>query len=263
MKNKILLTAAILLLMSLETPANEIQVRTFDELINSQPVSGDTIEFAGDMTSDATIGQNFYNLDITFEGNNYSINGGSVFGGFVLNEDSFFNHVRILNCKGQEYNRSNFAGAIYNSGGNLNIEESAFSGNFTDAAGFNFGVGGAVYNLNGGTININKTLFEDNYSNGASSYGGAIANGYQQGATAEMTISDSIFNNNYAYGSLIPHGGAIYNNGNLTVSNTLFNGNYAEGPQGTYSYGGAFTNEGTGKIENSSFSNNYIKVSRR
>ena len=247
--------------MSLETHANEIQVRTFDELINSQPVSGDTIEFAGDMTSDATIGQNFYNLDITFEGNNHSINGGSVFGGFVLNEDSFFNHVRILNCKGQEYNRSNFAGAIYNSGGNLNIEESAFSGNFTDAAGFNFGVGGAVYNLNGGTSNINKTLFEDNYSNGASSYGGAVANGYQQGATAEMTISDSIFNNNYAYGSLIPHGGAIYNNGNLTVSNTLFNGNYAEGPQDAYSYGGAFTNEGTGKIENSSFSNNYIKVS--
>ena len=147
--NKILLTATIVFLLTSKTYANDIQVATFRELMDSHPASGDVLEFTDDMTSDETIGQNFYNLDITFEGNNHSIDGRYVFGGFVLNEESLFNHVRILNCKGQEYNRSDFAGAIYNSGGNLDIEESAFSGNFTDAAGFNFGVGGAVYNLDG------------------------------------------------------------------------------------------------------------------
>ena len=258
--NKILLTATIVFLLTSKTYANDIQVATFRELMDSHPASGDVLEFTDDMTSDETIGQNFYNLDITFEGNNHSIDGRYVFGGFVLNEESLFNHVRILNCKGQEYNRSNFAGAIYNSGGNLDIEESAFSGNFTDAAGFNFGVGGAVYNLNGGTITINRALFEDNYSNGASSYGGAVANGYQQGAVAEMSISNSVFDNNYAYGSLIPHGGALYNNGNLSITGSQFNGNYSEGPDGAYGYGGAFANEGTGNIDNSSFSDNYVKA---
>lgn len=257
---KILLAVLSLFVLPANTYANDIQVATFRELMDSHPASGDIVEFTGDMTSDETIGQNFYNLDITFEGNNHSINGRSVFGGFVMNETSRFSHVQILNCKGQEYNRSNFAGAIYNSGGNLNIEESAFSGNFTDAAGFNFGVGGAVYNLNGGTVTVNSALFEDNYSNGASSYGGAIANGYQQGAPAIMTINNSVFQNNYSYGSLLPHGGAIYNNGEITVTGTTFSGNYSEGPEGAYGYGGAFTNEGTGTVENSSFSENYVKV---
>ena len=259
MKNhrKNLLTIIALLTITSAVYAKDIQVATFRELMDSRPASGDILQFTDNMISDATIGRNFYNLDITFAGNNYSINGRNVFGGFVLNEDSVFNRVRILNCKGQEYNRSNFAGAIYNSGGNLEITESAFSGNFTDAAGFNFGVGGAVYNLNGGEITVNSTLFENNYSNGASSYGGAVANGYQQGAKAVMTVNNSIFQNNYSYGSLIPHGGALYNNGDITVNGTKFTGNYSEGPEGAYSYGGAFTNEGTGEISDSSFSGNY------
>ena len=259
-RKKILLIALSFFLVSTVANADDIQVASFRELMDSQPQSGDILNFIENLISDSTIGRNFFNLDLTFEGNNHSIDGRDVFGGFVMSETSRFSRVRILNCKGQEYNRSNFAGAIYNSGGNLNIEESAFSGNFTDAAGFNFGVGGAVYNLNGGTVTVNSALFEDNYSNGASSYGGAIANGYQQGAPAIMTINNSVFQNNYSYGSLLPHGGAIYNNGEITVTGTTFSGNYSEGPEGAYGYGGAFTNEGTGTVENSSFSENYVKV---
>ena len=237
--------------------ADDISVASFDELINSTPQNGDTIEFTDDLNSYSTIGNYFLNLDINFEGNNYYINGDNEFGGFVLNQDSLFNQVGIRNCQGQTYNRSKFAGAIFNSGGITNIENSAFTGNFVDAQSVNYGVAGAVYNLNGGTININRTLFEDNYSNGAASYGGAVANGYEAGATAEMTVSNSIFRGNYAAGSVIPEGGALYNRGNITINSTIFENNYAHGENGSYVYGGAVYNIGDMTINDSSFSGNY------
>lgn len=252
----LLLFSAILFIPQVK--ANDIQVRTFDELINSYPVSGDTIEFLDDMSSDETIGYSFYGLDITFEGHEHSIDGHDVFGGFVLNQDSLFNQVRLLNCKGQDYNSSSFAGAVYNSGGIIDINYSSFRGNFVDASGFNFAVGGALYNLNGGVINIDTALFENNYSDGASSYGGAIANGYQStGGTASMTIRNSVFRNNYSDGSVIPHGGALYNLGIIDISGTQFDNNYVHGTDNmTYVYGGAFYNEGTASINQVAFRNN-------
>lgn len=255
---KNILLVLLLVVCVHQAQANDIQVRNFDELMNSHPISGDTIEFLDDMTSDDTIGYNFYGLDITFEGNNYSINGNDIFGGFVLNQDSLFNQVSLLNCKGQEYNHSNFAGAVYNSGGIIDINNSVFNGNFVDAAGFNFAVGGALYNLNGGVIHINTALFEDNYSDGASSYGGAIANGYQNvGTDAYMTISNSVLKNNYSEGSVIPHGGALYNLGVIDISRTQFDDNYVLGiDRGTYVYGGAIYNEGIASINQVDFRNN-------
>lgn len=237
--------------------ANDIQVGTFDELITSTPRSGDTIEFTDDLESNSTIGNHFINLDINFEGHNYYINGDDQFGGFVLNQDSNFHQVGIRNCQGQTYQGSKFAGAIFNSGGVTNIEESAFIGNFVDTDRVNFGVAGAVYNLNGGTININRALFESNYTNGASSYGGAVANGYQPGENAMMTIDNSIFRNNHVEGSVIPLGGALYNNGIITINNTNFENNYAEGEKNTYIYGGALYNVGTMTINDSKLTNNY------
>ena len=239
----------------LSANANDIQVSTFNELINSHPISGDTIEFLDDLTSDSTIGYNFYGLNITFQGQQHSINGNSIYGGFVLNKDSLFNQIELLNCKGQEYNRSNFAGAIYNSGGFLTMNNSAFRGNFANSGNINFAVGGAIYNLNGGTIDIDSTIFENNYSNGASAYGGAIANGYQAGVAADMIISNSIFQNNYTTGSVFPYGGAIYNNGDLTISGTKFDSNYSKGEIGSYVSGGAIYNEGTTNISNSEILN--------
>ena len=190
--------------------------------MDSAPQNGDTINFTNDLNSTETIGQNLYNLDITFEGNNFYINGNDDFGGFVLNRESNFANVGIRFCKGQQYNRSYFAGAIYNSGGHAVIENSGFLGNFVDAQGFNAGVAGAVYNLYGGTIDINRTLFDSNYSNGATSYGGAVANGYDAGTPAVMNITNSIFRNNYSVGSVVPHGGAIFNNGEININNTNF-----------------------------------------
>ena len=238
--------------------ANNIQVSSFEELINSHPTSGDTIEFLADLASTSTIGQNFYGLNISFQGDNHSIDGNDIFGGFVLNLDSLFNQVKITNCKGQIYNRSAFAGAIYNSAGILDISNSTFNSNYADAGGRNFAVAGAVYNLDGGTININSSLFENNYSYGASSYGGAVANGYNVGPTAIMNITNSIFRNNYATGTANPYGGALYNNGNIQISNTQFDGNYAQGGTDPYisTLGGAIYNEGSANITESIFSNN-------
>lgn len=253
----ILLSFYLLFIFTLQVNAEDIQVASFEELINSNPGSGDTIEFLDNMNSDATIGYNFYGLDIQFEGNNYSINGNEIFGGFILNQDSLFNQVRILNCMGQEYNRSNFAGAVYNNGGTIEINSSAFQGNFVDASGFNFAVGGALYNLSGGHIDIDNSLFENNYSDGASSYGGAIANGYQQsGSGAEMTISNSIIRNNYSEGSVVPHGGAIYNVGNINVKNSGIENNFVKGTDGTYAFGGAIYNEGDTYLAKSRLNNN-------
>lgn len=263
MKYKIFLCILAFLLCRNSSFANDIEIASFQELMNSQPQSGDTLNFTNDLNSDETIGQYFFNLDITFEGNNYYINGDEDFGGFVLNRESTFEDVGIRFCRGQQYNRSYFAGAIYNSGGDLNVEDSGFIGNFVDAQGFNIGVAGAVYNLYGGKVDINRTLFQNNYSNGASSYGGAVANGYDAGAPAVMTINNSIFTGNYAEGSVIPHGGAIFNNGEITVNNTNFENNYAQGEDGSYSYAGAIFNvqsNGTGgiaKITNSTFKGNY------
>lgn len=237
--------------------ANDIPVDNFNELINSNPASGDTIEFTNNLYSASTIGNYFINLDISFEGNDHYIYGNNEFGGFVLNQDSSFNEVGIRNCEGQIYNQSRFAGAIFNSGGDTTITSSEFSYNFIDAGGINFGVGGAVYNLNGGEISIDNSLFENNYTNAASSYGGAIANGYQQGAATDMSINNSIIRNNSSYGTVVPYGGAIYNNGNLTINNTTLENNYVYGDTGTFLFGGAIANEGTLTITNSTLKGNY------
>lgn len=245
--------------ISTEVNANDIQVSTFSELINSHPVSGDTLDIIDDLSSDESIGYNFYGLDITFKGNNHSLNGNNVFAGFVLNQESNFNKIRMLDCKGQTYNNSSFAGAIYNSGGNLHITESAFSGNFVDAAGFNFGVGGALYNLSGGSIDINNALFDDNYANGASAYGGAIANGYQTTNPTYMTINNSIIRNNYAEGSVIAQAGAIFNNGTIDINNTTLESNRVLNGENYFLEGGAIYNLGTMNITNSTINNNYAE----
>ncbi|MBS4760029.1 MAG: hypothetical protein KHX03_04965 [Clostridium sp.] len=238
--------------------ANDIIISTFDDLINSHPQNGDTLEFADDLTSDASIRNTFINLDITFQGHNHFLDGKDAFSGFILNQDSLFNEMQILNCKGQRYNASSFAGAIFNNQGQLNIKNSIFSNNFVDSNGLNFGVAGAVYNLNDGSVSIDSSLFSDNYTLGASSFGGAVANGYQSNL-ANMTINNSIFNNNYSYGTVVPYGGAIFNNGTLDINNTLFNNNYAEGPDNSFAYGGAIYNIGNLKINNSLLNGNYVK----
>ena len=250
----------LIAIASLEAQANNIYVNNFNELILSgtQSTSGDTITLTNDLISDESIGNSFYTKDLTFLGDNYSIDGKDIFGGFVLSEGSDFNSLKIINCKGQVYNNSYFAGAIYNTNGTTNIDNSAFSGNYANSQGSNFAVAGAVYNMNEGTVNIKSSLFDNNYTYGANAEGGAIGN---EAGENTINISDSIFNNNYTDGSAVSYGGAIYNGRDAiaNISRSIFNNNSAlANDRNTYSYGGSIYNTGTMNIEDCYFSNNHI-----
>ncbi len=239
---------------------NNIDIDNFNELINSTPQNGDTLVFTNDLDSTESIGTYFSNLDINFEGNNYYIDGDNTFGGFILNGASTFNQVGMRNCQGQAYSGSKFAGAIFNNGQEILIENSAFLNNYVDSAGYNFGIGGALYNAVAGYMEINYGLFANNYSVGASSYGGAISNGYGGTTNETMIINNSILTGNYTEGSVNPCGGAIFNYGNVSINNTQLSGNYVKGEDFVYGYGGALYNVGEMELNNVTLSNNYAQA---
>ena len=236
-----------------------ININDFDELINSSPDSGDTLTFTNDLDSTSSIGNYFSNLDIIFEGNDYYINGAGTFGGFVLNSESTFNQVGMRFCQGQTLNNSKYAGAIFNNGGDAFVANSAFLGNFVNSSGFNFGVGGAIYNVSGGNMDIDYGLISNNYSIGASSYGGAISNGFGGTTNESMTINHSILSGNYAQGSVVPCGGAIYNNGTLEIMNTTLLDNYVTGENDIFGYGGGIYNVGPLTLDNVNLIGNYAQ----
>ncbi len=258
MKNtKRLLITALLLFAGLSVQAEDYSVSTFSQLMGITPQNGDTIGINADLTSTEAIGNNFSGADLYFVGNDHYIDGGNLFSGFVFNQETQFNAVGVRNCKGQTYNNSTFAGAVFNSGGELNIESAAFNDNFVDSAGLNYGIGGAVYNLNNGTVDVNNSLFANNYANGASSYGGALANGNQTQASGITNIRNTTFYNNHVEGSVSPLGGAIYNNGTMDVSNTRLYNNYVNGDDSMFGAGGAIYNIGNLTIDGGTVSNNY------
>ena len=129
-------------------------------------------------------------------------------------------------------NQALSGGAIYLSGGQLTISDSAFSDNRASEHG------GAVYS-SGGSVDINATSFSGNQ---AALYGGAIDNI----AESQMRLSQSQFEGNTA-----TTGGAIGNwRSGLLVINSGFEGNSAEN-------GGAIQNEeGQQSICHSQFSAN-------
>ncbi len=255
-----LIIILFILVINTKSYANNIYVENFNELLQSgaQSSSGDTITIVNDLTSNTSIGNSFLTKDVYFEGQNHSINGGNNFGGFILNQGSNFNMIRMSNCKGQLYNGSYFAGAIFNNAGNTLIENSTFSNNYADAGGINFAVAGAVYNLSNGNVTINSTLFNNNYTHGASAQGGAIGNDTGKGT---INITNSVFNSNYASSSAVSYGGAIANGNYATINitNSLFNNNYtAATSNDAYLYGGSIYNTGNMNIDNSYFYNNHI-----
>ena len=251
----------IILWLSFNLPgcfANDIQVATFDELINSHPLSGDTIQIINNLNSTSTIGANFLGININFDGQNYLMNGENNYGGFLLNKDSTFNQIRMTNFKGQLEGgtSSYYAGAIYNEGGIIDVNNSYFANNYADSGRINFGAGGAIYNMQNSTMNINSTVFENNYADGGSSYGGAIANGKPASGIATMAIQNSIFKNNYAISSGGSNGGAIYNNGYMTIGSSTFENNSATVSDGSTASGGAIYNSGTILIDKTAFTEN-------
>ena len=238
--------------------ASTIEVTTFDQLMNTNPSSGDTIQILDNLSSDVNIGEKFLGIDINFDGKNHTLDGLGQYGGFVINDNSSINQIRMTNLTGQIYSNSHYAGALYNQMGSIDITNSFFTNNSANSGSINFGIGGAIYNLSGGTINVDSTLFEGNYSGGASAYGGAIANGYLSSAISTAYINNSIFKNNYGVADPFGQGGAIYNNGNIEINNTQFIENHLQGSSGSLLLGGALYNSGNMTVNSSSFDGNYF-----
>ena len=254
---KILITFG-LLFAAQYSMASTIEVTTFGQLMNTNPSSGDTIQILDNLSSDVNIGEKFLGIDINFDGKNHTLDGLGQHGGFVINDNSSINQIRMTNLTGQIYSNSHYAGALYNQMGSIDITNSFFTNNSANSGSINFGIGGAIYNLSGGTINVDSTLFEGNYSGGASAYGGAIANGYLSSAISTAYINNSIFKNNYGVADPFGQGGAIYNNGNIEINNTQFIENHLQGSSGSLLLGGALYNSGNMTVNSSSFDGNYF-----
>ena len=138
---------------------------------------------------------------------------------------------------------NNRGGGVENSGGNLTITKSTFSGNSSVSAN-GTGAGGAVATQSigdkGGTVIVKNSTFSGNSADGS---GGGI---YILVATA--TVSNSTFSGNSA-----PAGGGMFNSNfsTLTVTNSTFSGNSAS------NNGGGISNFGTTlTIESSTFAAN-------
>ncbi len=153
-------------------------------------------------------------------------------------------------------NSSVVGGAIATTG-DMDIKNSAFSGNIAKSSG------GAIYN-NSGTLNISSSTFD---SNNAES-GGAIVNAIssEKNKYGTAVINDSTFTNNTAKIA----GGAITSSGDLTVTGSTFKNNSANFDKIAEDFellygGGAIYNMGLKDntlttINNSKFENNSTNV---
>ena len=77
--------------------ANTIDVGSFYSLMNTALQDGDVFNITDDLDSDESIGQHFYNYDINFDGNNYSIDGNMTYGGFILSKNNDFSDSICIN----------------------------------------------------------------------------------------------------------------------------------------------------------------------
>lgn len=174
-----------------------------------------------------------------FTGNKTSYSGGAISTGEEENKDIT---IDIKNSSFKNNTANDFAGAIYNYKGKLNIADSTFENNSTmdNAAG-------AIYN-NGGDATITNTDFIGNTALGAT-YGG-----YAGGAifnTGNLDIIGGKFDSNQGY-----LGGALYNSGNASILDTLFIGNEATSTLNPKANGGAIKNVSNLTITDASFSSN-------
>ena len=149
---------------------------------------------------------------------NNRVDNGAIYGyrsTFMIEQTVFKNNYYPYTCCSNRY-----GGAIYLSGGSMDILNSNFSSNLVTYGGH----GGAIYTVTA-QVTIIGSYFNDNRAGSNGGYGGAIYMGY----SAVVTIIRSYFSDNTA-GS---HGGAVYyDGGNITVANNTFINNTASGGGG-------------------------------
>ena len=128
-------------------------------------------------------------------------------------------------------NVTNSGGAIYHSGGALNVLRCAFTSNKTTGTNIN-GDGGSAMELRGGTVAIYDSVMTGGTTMGG---GGAIRN-----SAATEIVNSFISNNTSGSFGNSDGGGGIYNTGSLTMTGCIVNANTAGGNTA----GGGIRNEG-------------------
>jgi hypothetical protein len=240
------------------TPASAatITVSTCDaaslgNAINSA-AAGDTITFAcsGTISAPALTTYWYYiskDLTIDATGQNVTLDGAGKTSLFFLGDSITFTvrGLTIVNGIGGSYSAciecdtSDYAGAITQQRGTLNVIDSTFTNNRNDGL---IGAGAIISLL--GTLNISNSTFNNNY---AYKQGGAVLS-----LLSTVSISNSTFSNNLTH----TIGGAVdINSGTATISGSTFTGNVADAYGGAGG-GGAIGNNGTTTIINSTFSGN-------
>ena len=230
-------------------------------------VSQNNINITSDLTATQLVG--VAGSSITgIDGGGYNFNGGN-YNGFTVSSESsiYFANSGNFTISGQNATIENSVNSFYQSGqgavfsnvgGDLTIENSAFSNNSSRYGG------GVFYQTNSGNLNISNSAFQNNSV--TRSNGGVIYNQYRTTAN----IDGSYFQNN----SAVNYGGVVFNDGNLNITNSVFNANtassgaviynsntvtmsdvYFVGNNGTDSVGAVYTT-GMMDITNGTFENN-------
>ncbi|MAX96973.1 MAG: hypothetical protein CL559_14140 [Alphaproteobacteria bacterium] len=215
--------------------ANSGDTITFDASLSGQTIllgdaNGDGVVSGGEVATELGI-----NKALTIDGDldddmsaDISLDGAGssrilyVFGSdYDLNLNGLnFQNANVINETGKAF--PNKGGAIYStlSGGDVEIQNSAFSDNYADHGG------GAISLMFGDTLRIDNTTFSNNGAgegNGYDSGGGAIYVDY-----ASLVVSDSVFEGNESY-----IGGAIVSYSyDVEIVSTIFQNNSSAGDGG-------------------------------
>lgn len=252
--------------------AHAADVADFDSFYNEYKNSADgALNITADITATRLLGAGLAQ-NVVIDGGGFDFTSISLAGFSVVAGDSItLNNGGAFSLSGDRavitksfggFAQSSRGGVFVNSGGNVSVSNSAFSGN-TAVRG-----GGVFYQTNNAELTVVNSAFDGNRVTLGD--GAVIFNEYE--TTAKIT--DSYFQNNVAsrYGGVVfndgtmdidggafisnsaDSGGAIYNSNSVTIKNTIFSDNSALDE--TTGVGGAIYNTGAMEIDSVTFNGN-------
>lgn len=185
----------------------------------------DVLELTAASTFDLTIGTDDVISEVTVNGNGSTVQPDSGVAGFRLftvqaGGNLTINNTTVANGVSENADR-NFGGGVRSYDGQLQINDSTFTGHLGGAILFTRSTGG-----------VNNTVVDNNtgYGSAAQYYGGGISI-----ANSTVSISNSTISNNSTDSGLAGGGGLYvtnYGGSNVSISNTTFSGNTSTNPGG-------------------------------
>ncbi|MDO5851561.1 MAG: hypothetical protein Q4Q23_03660 [Methanobacteriaceae archaeon] len=197
-----------------------------------------TSNFENNSVYTGTIYNKGENASIIFNNVNFTSNNANISGGIIYNTGG---NISINNSI-FENNMAKINGTIYNLGGDLDVYNSSFINNTAISNG------GVFYN-NGGSIDINYSVMLNNTGNN----GAVIYN--RNNATNEFNITNSVISNNSATANGVINTGGIDDNGIPTINIINCTCEYNNATNGGFIYTAANV-----IINNSNINYNYAKV---